>query len=571
MKKLLLLLTVLIGMSAAKAQNCNFSFQLDTNTNTITLFAPVNNFDPNAHLFFWSVNNGQNFLNGSQVSFTYNQPVTDNIQLSIFQALPDSNLVCSSNQVVVIQGGGNQSACPIAIEQFSGTEFSFTIPGANYPATWNFGDGNTASGFDVSHTYTTPGTYTVCANITGGGFTCDNCVQVFVYQDTVINPQIDCSLFCATDVALNPSLTAASISISFTGGPNDFINYPYAAFVTNLAGDTIATGNMNLFGQIGGTVATYDVNVLPNEQWAPSQEVFIHFVFNNQLCVLPYPCTPPPADCNADFFASSSPLTGYFVALGNTWTPGTSYSWDYGDGQTGTGPYAYHVYDAPGTYEVCLLVSAANCFQNQCQTIVIDDVMPVISDSLCNAQYVITQDSPFEVLVVNGSSGNDLSFSWTLTGNGVSITAQGAYPEILVEATGAYTLCLTVTSPNCTSTYCDSLVIDENGLWGGRRAAEGFVINVVSPQEVTGFVTSAKPDDKVETLVFPNPFNNSVMITNANAAQYEVFSLDGRLVLQGALLNGNAVLSTEQLNAGIYLLNLTEKSGARSVQKIVKQ
>ena len=571
MKKLLLILTVLISMGAAKAQNCDFSFQLDTNTNTITLFAPVNNFSPNAHVFYWMLNNNQVFLEGSQVSFTYNQPITDNIQLNIFQALPDSNLVCSSNQIVVVQGGGNQSACPIAIQQFSGTQFSFSIPGANYPATWNFGDGNTASGFNVSHTYTTPGTYTVCANVNGGGFMCDNCVQVTVFQDTVVNPQIDCALFCVTDIAINPALSTATISIAFAGGPNDFINYPYAASVTNLAGDTIAIGAMNLFGQFGGTTATYDVTIFQDAQWSPGEQVFVNFTFIDQLCVLPYPCTPPPADCNADFFASTSPLTGYFVALGNTWIPGTSYSWDYGDGQTGSGPYAYHVYDAPGTYEVCLLVNAANCFQNQCQTIVIDDVLPVISDSLCNPQFVITQENPFEVLVVNGSTGNALTFTWTLTGNGISMTAQGAFPELVVQATGAYSLCLEVSSPTCTAIYCDSLLIGENGLLGGRLAAAGFTINVVSPQEVTGFVTSAKPDDKKETLIFPNPFSNSVVIANTNASQYEVFSLDGRLVLQGAVLNGNAVLSTEQLNAGIYLLNLTEKSGARSVQKIVKQ
>lgn len=570
MKKLLLILTVLIGMGAAKAQNCDFSYQLDTNTNTITLYAPINSFDPNAFSFFWQLNNNQVYLNGPQVSFTYTTSLVDNILLGIFENTPDSNFVCSSNQSVVINGGGNASACPIAIEQFSGTDFAFSIPGANYPATWNFGDGNTASGFNVNHTYTTPGTYTVCANVTGGGFTCDNCVQVFVYQDTIVNPQIDCAAFCVTDVAINPALSTATISIAFSGGPNDFISYPYAASVTNLAGDTIAIGSMNLFGQFGGTTATYDVTIFPDAQWAPGEAVFINFAFVDQLCVLPYPCTPPVEDCNADFFASNSPLTGYFMALGNTWSGQTSYSWNYGDGQTGSGPYTYHVYDAPGTYNVCLTATSAFCFENQCQTVVISDVLPVISDSLCNPQFVITQENPFEVLVVNGSTGNDLTFTWTLSGNGVSMTAQGGFPELIVQATGAYTLCLEVSSPSCTAIYCDSLLIGENGLLGGRLAASGFTINVVSPQQITGFVTSAKPDEKQEATIFPNPFSNFVMISNSTATQYEVYAMDGRLVMNGNLTDGNVALSTSELQSGIYLLNLIEKSGARSVSKMIK-
>lgn len=466
MKKLLLLLTMLVSVGAAKAQNCDFSFQLDTNTNTITLFAPVDDFSPNLYQFFWQLNNNSVYLNGPTVSFTYTTGLVDNIQMNIFQLPPDSNFICTSNQFVVIDGGGNPAGgCTIVANQQDLSTYSFQIPGANYPATWDFGDGTTGSGFQVDHQFTNPGVYTVCANVSGGGFTCNDCIDIVVQGDTTTNP-------------IDP--------------------------------------------------------------------------------------------CSADFFASNSPLTGYYMATGNTWSNQTNYSWDFGDGQTGTGPYSYHVYDAPGTYNVCLTATSAFCFENQCQTVVISDVLPVISDSLCNPQFVITQENPFEVLVVNGSTGNDLTFTWTLSGNGVSITAQGAFPEIVVQATGAYTLCLQVSSPICTAIYCDSLLIGETGLLGGRLAASGFTINVVSPQQITGFVTSAKPDENKEASIFPNPFSNSVMISNSTATHYEVYAIDGRLVLNGNLTDGQVVLSTSEFQSGIYLLNLIEKSGARSVSKMIK-
>src|ERR1051325_3174263 len=45
-----------------------------------------------------------------------------------------------------------------------------------------------------------------------------------------------------------------------------------------------------------------------------------------------------------DFFASQNPM-------------GTTYSWTFGDGGTGTGQNATYTYASPGTYYVCLTVS----------------------------------------------------------------------------------------------------------------------------------------------------------------------------------------------------------------------
>jgi hypothetical protein len=49
-------------------------------------------------------------------------------------------------------------------------EFDFTAVSAT-SVSWNFGDGNTASGDPVTHTYTTPGTYTVTITYVIGGIT----------------------------------------------------------------------------------------------------------------------------------------------------------------------------------------------------------------------------------------------------------------------------------------------------------------------------------------------------------------------------------------------------------------
>ncbi|MCB9313341.1 MAG: gliding motility-associated C-terminal domain-containing protein [Lewinellaceae bacterium] len=52
----------------------------------------------------------------------------------------------------------------------------------------------------------------------------------------------------------------------------------------------------------------------------------------------------------------------------------TSWSWDFGDGSTGSGQDVSHVYSSQGTYEVCLTITdACNCSVTTCQTIIYDD------------------------------------------------------------------------------------------------------------------------------------------------------------------------------------------------------
>lgn len=570
MKKLIFQLLIALLPITAMAQNCDFTYSYNSSTGTINLNAP-SGFIPDNYVFLWSLDGGQAYLQGTNPTYTYTQSIVDNITLNVFQALPDSNFVCSSSQTVTIIVDNPTNNCPIILTQ-SGNTFTFSVPGANYPVSWNFGDGNSASGFNVvTHTYSNPGQYQVCVNITGGGFTCNNCINVVVQEDSTSNPQVSCESFCVTNLSLNPLLNVANLSIAYNGLPNGFIDYPYVASVTNTNGDTIALGTMNSFGQISGTTANYEVSVLNGVQWNPSDVVFVHFVFNNQICSLTYPCQQPPINCNADFYASTSPLMGYFIATGNTFSNSSSYLWNFGDGTSATGPYVYHEYAQGGTYTVCMIQNTPTCSDTICQQVLIPATLPTLPDSLCNAEFAITQQNPNEVIVVNGSSGNDLTFTWTISGNGLTISAQGAYPEIVVEATGAYLLCLSVSSPNCTATYCDSIVIDENGMWNGKLANTGFVVNVMSPQQATGFVNSVQELENITSTLYPNPFTDVMYVSANKASTFEIISLDGKRIQTGNIPEGQSTLSTSNLASGVYFFSQVYANGAKTVKKIVKQ
>ena len=91
----------------------------------------------------------------------------------------------------------------ISLSDTTGNCVPFTITFVNHDrpsvtATWDFGDGNTASGDSVVHTYLTPGVYTVSFSATAPGG-------------------------CTYTSTKTVSITGPSGSMSYTGG---FVCYP---------------------------------------------------------------------------------------------------------------------------------------------------------------------------------------------------------------------------------------------------------------------------------------------------------------------------------------------------------
>jgi PKD repeat protein len=474
MKKLLTLaLGLILSSTMLNAQLlCNFTYQGDPTSGLYYFSADPASGDSLAYSYQWTFNNGSVVSNGLYAQYQYNQTTVDNVTLTIYNNA-DSSLYCTSTQavgVVVDSSGGTQ--CPIAYEQVSPADpytFVFYVPGANYAPTWTFSDGTTSTGMEVTTTFQGPGIHSVCMTITGGGFTCNSCVDVFVPNDSTIT-----------------------------------------------------------------------------------------------------------SSCNADFWTSTSAFTAYCMPMDPAYSSNVTYSWDFGDGTSSTEAFPYHVYEAGGFYDVCLTVTNASCFQTTCQTIVIDEVDPVYPDSLCGSFFLINQISAYEIEVINGTSGNDLTFEWLLTNadGSITVTATGAYPTLQVESTGLFNFCLTVTNSNgCSSMYCDSMFVDTLGLLGGRLNSAGFTINVVSPQEATGFITGIENGTAATFGIYPNPFSDVVTInTGAKAFKsYAIYSVDGKQVQAGSINGTVQTLNTSDLSHGIYVLTLTDANGERQVQKLVKK
>jgi hypothetical protein len=102
---------------------------------------------------------------------------------------------------------------------------------------------------------------------------------------------VSCSDFTITGFSPNPNNASEYlISMQFNGSANQIINYPFFPFVFNGNGDTIASGSMFFFGQLGGTVQDYPVTPVNNTLQPPFTALLIYGTDNGEdTCYLSFP------------------------------------------------------------------------------------------------------------------------------------------------------------------------------------------------------------------------------------------------------------------------------------------
>ena len=102
---------------------------------------------------------------------------------------------------------------------------------------------------------------------------------------------ISCDWFTVTGLAPDTfNVNSTLINIQMMGGFSDFINYPVVSSVTDCAGDTVATGGLWFFGQMGGTTQGYPVSQLESDVCLPLTIEFVYGneFFENDTCLLTF-------------------------------------------------------------------------------------------------------------------------------------------------------------------------------------------------------------------------------------------------------------------------------------------
>ena len=115
---------------------------------------------------------------------------------------------------------------------------------------------------------------------------------------------------------------------------------------------------------------------------------------------------------------------------------GVHFSWDFGDGVTGTGQIVSHTYPAPGSYTA--VVTAQNGVTRRTDWTAVWIAEPVQADFTASNRYGV---APLTTQFNNASTGD---YSHSLWSFGDGYTSTLAHPSHTYEAVGVYTVTLTV-------------------------------------------------------------------------------------------------------------------------------
>ncbi len=433
-----------------------------------------------------------------------------------------------------------QTGChaSFSFHQTSGTmEINFTdsstSPHAINSWLWDFGNGDTSTLQNPSHTYFHDSTYYVCLTIHDD----HGCSDTFCHNVTV-NPIVADSCHAS----FHFYQTSGMLEINFADSSTSLHN------ITSWLWD-FGDGHTSTSQNPSHTYAhdsTYYVCLTIHDAHGCSSTSCHHVTVNSIIA----------DSCNASFHfhQTSGALEINFADSSTSLHNITSWLWDFGDGHTSTLQNPSHTYFHDSTYYVCLTIHDAHgCSSTSCHHITVN---PIMADS-CHALFSFHQTSgALEINYTDSSTSlhNITSWLWDF-GDGHTSTSQN--PSHTYAHDSTYYVCLTIHDAHgCSSTSCHHITVNHVPQTG-INDIQNFISNV---------------------LVYPNPANDKLQIqfnrAQSSDLKIEILNLLGETILIQSNFNSNmTTLNVTGLNTGIYFLQIIQPATNQQLftQKFIKQ
>lgn len=220
-------------------------------------------------------------------------------------------------------------------------------------------------------------------------------------------------------------------------------------------------------------------------------------------------------------------LTNYSLNSNGS-SAGLSYYWYFSDGTSSTLKDPVKTFTTPGYKTIHLTISdsAQGCFSSTMDTAVLTP-----SPVLCQASFSLATDTaqPFHFYILNTSTIRSSStFFWDF-GDGTSSTLMT--PSHTYANFGYYFVCLSVFDSICSSTFCDSIGMDSNGVLL-KQGAFGF--ETLDFTTVSTATAIRELNKTPEYTIYPNPSNGNVFIDYTFQSEapltIEVTDITGKVV-----------------------------------------
>src|SRR3989441_45302 len=391
--------------------------------------------------FNFSWNFGDNSSgSGNVVSHTYSVQGTYTVTLTVRDANAQT---ATSTQTLSV--APSPLTASFAMTPSSGlivgqlASFTASVSGGTSPYTinWNFGDGTTASGNPVNHSFNMPGTYTVTVTVTDA-----NGMIATIPAGILVNP-----LTLAVTIS-GPTTGTVGTAVTFTAtGSGGTTPYTFAWTAT---GGSPASGTGASFSTTYSTERTFTVSVKITDANANTS------IASQSVTAVALPIT-------ASFTVSTSPTIGVqvtFVASASGGTGGYSYAWNLGDDNTATGNPASHTYTTAGSFTVALTVTDSSMTQTTITQIITVSPSPPapLSTSFTMNSASAQAGQPVTFLATTSGGTSPYLYSWSFGDS----SASTGNPVSHSFTTGNYTITLTVTDssvPNETAIAFQTITI----------------------------------------------------------------------------------------------------------------
>ncbi|MGC0271840.1 PKD domain-containing protein [Pseudactinotalea sp. Z1739] len=328
----------------------------------------------------------------------------------------DGEADSASREVTVIEPPAN--AAPTAAFMAVTNDLTVSVDGSDSTDSdgtiesweWDFGDGGTGAGVSAQHTYAEPGTFEVTLTVTDD----DGAQGTYSESVTVTAPPVN----QAPEASFTSSVSGLTVTLDGSGSsdPDGAIE----SYEWVLGDGSTATGQVvvHTYAEAGSYDVTLTVADGEGAEGSDTQAVVVQA---------------PPTENEPPVAAFTATVNGLGVSLdgSDSFDPDgsiTSYAWEFGDGNSGSGSTTSHTYAAAGTYTVRLTVVDDDGAEHS----VIEEV-----DVTGSPAPVTHATDTFDRSVTNGWGAADLGGNWSSTNTASLFSVGSGAGQIRVPGAGS--------------------------------------------------------------------------------------------------------------------------------------
>ena len=353
-------------------------------------------------------------------SVTYNAPGVYSVDLTVTN--PSGSDMITQTDYITVDDVPSANFTQVT----NGLSVDFTNTSTNADSySWNFGDGNSSTETNPTHTYSADGNYDVVLAATNDCGSVTSTQTVTISTLPIANFEADVTSGCVALTVQFSDLSSSnttSWSWSFPGGTPSTSTEQNPVVVYNSAGE-------------------YSVTLVASNSTGDNT-----ITQTNYISVDDVP--------SAGFSQTSIGQTATFT---NTSTNANSYNWDFGDGNSSTETNPTHTYSADGNYDVVLTAT------NDCGSVTSTQTVNISNAPSAGFGANVTSGCvSLSVQFTDQSSSNTTGWNWSFPGgNPSSSTEQN--PTVVYDNAGTYSVTLEATNAigNSIVTQTDYIFVDD--------------------------------------------------------------------------------------------------------------